>query len=191
MKKLSVILLTWCLAGCLGSYSPQSRFYYLPSVSENAVQVVSTKRLNIGVGSVELPDYLDRNQIVVFDALHPTMTITETERWGEPLETMIQRVIASDMSAYLPKSDIKIKSSLTERFPLIVEIEITKFDWIKDKQAVLEAWWYLKNGDGTVLSRQKVTETQSVTGDYADFVGVAGQMFGDLSRQIAEAALKY
>jgi uncharacterized lipoprotein YmbA len=72
-----------------------------------------------------------------------------------------------------------------------VEVEITKFDWIKDKQAVLEAWWYLKNGDGTVLSRQKVTETQSVTGDYADFVGVAGQMFGNLSRQIAQAALKY
>ena len=86
MRKFGAILMVFLLGGCLGGYSPANRFYYLQVV--DAVEPVSSKKLNIGVDSVELPDYLDRPQIIVFEQGSPQMKIDETNRWGEALATI-------------------------------------------------------------------------------------------------------
>ena len=65
--KLSLIGLTVCLmlvlSGCFGGMSAPSTFYKLQN--ENDISVVSTQKISIGILPIQVPDYLDKPQIVL------------------------------------------------------------------------------------------------------------------------------
>ena len=96
MRKLEKISRILCigisgalLAGCLSS-SPQSRYYALSSQPMNSVG----GEILVGVGPIELPDYLNRQQIVIRGE-NERLIILEFDRWAEPFERGITRRIAS------------------------------------------------------------------------------------------------
>ena len=53
--------------------------------------------VSVLVGPVEIPGYLDRPQIVKIGAEN-RLLLSETNRWAEPLDTAMERVIAQDIS---------------------------------------------------------------------------------------------
>ena len=191
IKKISLLLITLALSGCLGGYSPQSNFYRIQPLSSDKTAPISTKKLSVGINMPQLPEYLDKPQIISFDANSSQMNIDELNRWGEPLDSMIQRTIAQDISLYLPKSVVKAKSSLLEKFNLMVDIQIIRLDMIKKDKAVLSAWWFISNSSQNILTRQKTTLTSSIDNNYNSYVNALTQLFGKLSKEIADKLITY
>ncbi len=188
MKKTSIIIMTLCLlGGCLGGYSPKSNFYRL--VTAEDISAISDKNLSIGINEVSLPDYLEKRQIVFFDeGTH--MGISESNRWGEDLSTMIQRSLTADISLYLPKSAVKSKTSLLEKFKYTVDVQIVRFDLIRGEKAVLEAWWYINSSGGNILISRKFVAEQKINDNFASFAQAQSNMIAEMSKEIAAAVIK-
>ena len=178
------------VGACLGGYSPQSKFYDLRSVGQQT-EVVSNKKMSVGVNDVELPAYLDKPQIVSFDVGNNQMEIDEFNRWGEPLASMIQRTIAADMSAYLPNSVVKIRSSLAEKFDLLVDVQIVRFDRFSGDEVVLEAWWFISNVNGKILYRHKLLLKQKINSTYDGYVEAMSNLLAKMSKDMAFAIVQY
>lgn len=190
MKKIGIILGLMLVAGCLGGYSPENRFYSLQMIGNNTDKILQTGNLSVGVKDVELPDYLDRPQIVITESSSPEVKLAEHDRWGNDLSAMMQRIVAADLSAYLPKAEVKAKTELSESFDYLLDIQIVRMDFVWNEKAVLEAWWYLTNNDGKIIKRQKFYEEESVDKDFASFVEAESKMLGNMSYNIAQALAK-
>lgn len=173
------------LSGCLGGYSPQNRFYNLQPVDKANAKVIKVKNFSLGVGSVELPDYLDKPQIITMEDNSPEIKQAEHDRWGDNLSSMIQRILADDLSTYLPNAMVKSKIELTENFDYLLNVEIVKMDFVWNKKAVLEAWWYISDASGKNIKRQKFYAQEPINTSFAEFVEAESKMLGQMSYDIA------
>ena len=188
MKKTALIFACLMLSACFGGYSESSKFYNLQPITD--VSPLSTKKTIIGVEAVELPEYIDRPQIVSAEKGSSQVQISETNRWSESLDTLIQRTLTSDISAYLPQAVVKDKT-INDRFDITVEVQMTRLDMITNDKAVLEAWWYILDKSGNTLYREKFSESLPIDASYNSFVSATEKLLSALSREIAEKALKY
>ena len=189
MKKISYIIAFLLLtAGCFGGYSEASKFYTLKSITD--VPAVSSKKMIIGINEIELPEYIDRPQIVSATKGSSEVKISETNRWSESLDTLIQRTITTDISAYLPQAVVKEKT-INERFNASVSVQITRLDMIADDSALLEAWWYILDHSGKTVYREKFSETKKIKDNYDSFVLSISDLLSTLSKNIAKQVIKY
>ena len=97
MKKY-LTLLFFMLSAC--AFTQQSRFYRLQALADNIT--ISSQKISIGIEEVAVPRYVDRPQIVLVDKDTSELTVSEFHRWGEPLASSITRVLADDISSYIP-----------------------------------------------------------------------------------------
>ena len=138
-----------------------------------------------------MPEYADRPQIVSFSVNDEKLNIDETNRWGEDLDIMLQRVIAADLRAYLPRAAIKPRTSLLEKYRYILNVSVVKFDLIDDNQAYFEALWTVKSGNTfNIICKGKTLLNMPVDGGYNDYVKVMSDMIGQMSKQIAQKLSK-
>lgn len=190
MKKICCAISLFFLSACFGGYSPESKFYRLQSV-EN-ISPLSNKNISVGVDLPELPEYADRPQIVSFAKNGAKINIDETNRWGEDLDIMLQNVIAADLRAYLPKSNIKAKTSLLEKFKYAVNITITKFEMIENDKVYFEALWNIKSGNSlNIINKGKTALDKNIENGYDDYVAAMNDMIAQMCGQIAQSIIKY
>jgi uncharacterized lipoprotein YmbA len=185
IKKVVCAISLFLMTGCFGGYSPDSTFYTLQTI-EN-VAPLSQKSLSLGVNLPELPEYVDKPQIVSILSVNSELNIDETNRWGEDLDIMLQRVVSNDLRAYLPKASIKPRTSLLEQYKYILNMEVVRFDMIKNTEACLDVLWSIKNGNTfDVVYRGKTSLSMPLRGGYNDYVKVMSEMVGQMSKQIAQ-----
>ena len=185
MKKFVCILSVFLMTGCFGGYSPESTFYTLKTI-EN-VTPLSNTTLSLGVDLPELPEYVDRPQIVSVSKGNSELNIDETNRWGEDLDIMLQRVVANDLREYLPKASIKPRTSLLEKYRYILNVSVVKFDMIEDNSAHFEALWTVKSGNSfNVIFKGKTVSDMPVEDGYNDYVEAMSDMIGKMCEQIAQ-----
>ena len=188
MKKVVCVISLFLLAGCLGGYSPESTFYTLKSM-EN-VEPLSQTTISLGIDLPDLPDYVDRPQIVSFSKDNSELNIDETNRWGEDLDIMLQRIIAADLRAYLPKAGIKPRTSLLEKYRYILNVSIAKFDLVENT-AYLDALWTLKSGNTfNIAYKGKTSLSMTVNDEYSGYVKAMSEMLSQMCKQIAQKLTK-
>lgn len=188
MKKIFGILSLFFVSGCFGGYSPDSTFYTLKTFSE--VTPLSQTTLSLGVDVPELPEYVDRPQIVSFLEDNAELNIDETNRWSDDLDVMIQRVIAADLRAYLPKAAIKPRTSLLEKYKYILNVSVERFDLLKDK-AYFEALWSVKSGSSfNVVYKGKTSLEMPIDDGYNKYINAMSKMISQMSKQIAQKLIK-
>jgi hypothetical protein len=98
----ALVALLACAACVPLKRSSEARFFVLRSLAEP--QRDASEGLpahTVGVSPVRLPGYLRRPQIVTWSGPHG-LQIDEFERWAEPLEEGVSRVLAEDLAARLP-----------------------------------------------------------------------------------------
>jgi hypothetical protein len=143
----------------------------------------------IGVSPVIIPDYLDRPQIVTRSS-SSSIQFSEFNRWAEPLEKNIARVLADNLSVLVPSNRVFVfpwPKSVQVRYQ--VALEIMQLEKTVDEKVVLDARWNIMEIKGGKLLASKrsrlVLPVQS-----AGFDGVASaesRAVEDLSREIAAA----
>jgi hypothetical protein len=93
--RLSTILVGLVLAGCMTS--PATRFYVLTPVAMNdAEPSPASDGITIGVRSVDLPDELDRSEIVTRTGPN-TVHYAEFDRWSGSLRDSVAQLIATNL----------------------------------------------------------------------------------------------
>lgn len=176
------------IGGCAGT--PPSRFYVLSPLQGDDRQAEAGETCAaISVGPVELPDYIDRPQIVT--RISPNkLSLAEFDQWAEPLTDSVSRILMENLSILLCADPISLYPS---RGPgavdYRVEVEVIRLDGRLGEQASLVARWIiLDEKEMKVLLTRKSNLSSSVQGgDYEALVSAQSQTISALSRDIAEA----
>ena len=183
MRKLWLFFPVLLLSACIGTSRP-ARFYNLQAENIGAYSNAAV-RADIGVREVKIPDYLDKPQIATLKSGGVEVDISELNRWSEPLGTMLQRTIAEDMALVLPRAAVKGQMSVREKFDYTVSVEVNKFDGQFGGEAVLEAWWYIRDAQGNTVVRKRTELSEQLGKTYDDLAMVQSNLIAKLSRQIA------
>ena len=137
------------VAGC-GTSRP-SNFYQLNEPAATRLSGLE-RGIAVGVGPVNLPPYLDRPQIVMRGAGHK-LEMSEFNRWVEPLNDSISRVIIVNLSNMLGSTRIYQIPRRNKTIPLEfrIEIDIARFDGMLDGETLLVARWTLYGREEAAL----------------------------------------
>ncbi len=134
-------------AGCASSKS--SRFYALNSIEGASAEQMSAldgQGAVVSIGHVEIPNTIDRPQLVTYSGSNQ-VEIHEFDRWAGSIKDDITRVLIENLSSILAKDRIWVVSW---RNPVAadfrIDINITKFGSVSDKEVALSAQWTVKEG---------------------------------------------
>ena len=143
----------------------------------------------MGIGPVDLPQYLDRPQIVTHTAGNE-LNINEFNRWAEPLQQNFARVLASNIGELLDTDEAFVfpwGGSVSVEYQ--VRIEVSNFIGQLGGESLLVARWSIigENGSKVLMARRSQLEAKSSNASYEALVIAMNQTLANLSREIAAA----
>jgi uncharacterized protein len=202
MKATTLRIATLCLAAgvlCVSSCSllaPQpdeSHFFMLAPLPRTAAQPDASAPGRfadtiLGLGPIKLPAYIDRNEMAI--RLAPTqVTYSPVDRWAEPLNVNIGRVLLQNLSLLLRTDRIALYPWMNvANVQYQIEIEIMKFDATKAGETELKArYGIFKGGMRTLLAVREVSFSRTGAADTPAAVVAMSAVLGDLSEDIASA----
>jgi hypothetical protein len=174
------------LPGCLGR-SPRPEFYRLSSKGAEAAPVAALPGLGLAIGAIEFPRYLDRPEILTRDGAH-RLVPAGGPRWGAPLRSEVQRVLADDLAALLGTTRVAVYP-VEARFPIAyrVIVDVRSFEGVPGQAITLRARWIVAAPDGRALAVEESRIEQPVPAATWDaFAAGHSEALGGLTRQIAE-----
>ena len=171
--------------------SPPAKFYSLTPMSLQSPTektVLPEKNVVIAIGPIEIPEYLDRLEIVT-RAEENQLIISEFDLWGGSIKTDISRVLVEDIGSFLAGDGIAVivwKTTMAESYR--VPIILHRFDAAPGKNLVLKAQWAVIDKEGKYfLSFRETIVTKPVKGNsYSAAVASMSETLGDLSKAIAD-----
>ncbi len=192
---IMLVLVGFSAGGCvsLGPKPDPSRFYTLTSLYEAGV--VSAKdapnpvSFSLGIGPIEFPAYLDRDQLVTRTSQN-RFAIAENDRWVEPLEENFARVLSQNLSALLGIDSIVRYPWPRNQRPLYqLKVEVLRFEPNAALNAQLIARWVvLDPGTSKALGARESRLTQAIKGNSMEAsVAALSEIVADFSREIAAA----
>jgi uncharacterized lipoprotein YmbA len=188
MQRATIVSLLACALGACGT-TPPSRFYALEPMPEAAQPGADTGALSVNVGPVVVAEGLDRAQMVT--RLGPNqLDLREYERWAEPLDENILRVLAENLSVVLKSQRIgTIPDSETHESSWLVTVNVLTFEAGTDGQATLAARWRLyKPGElAPSTTRKSVLVAPMPSRDGAGLAAAMSSNLAALARDIAAA----
>jgi uncharacterized lipoprotein YmbA len=190
---LIVLILGALLVVHLGcASSPSSRYYLLSSLDTTSPEKKPSAEeqcFSIGIGPINIPDYLNQPKIVTRSAPN-VVALAEFDRWGEPMKDNLTRVLAKNLSILLCTKTIAFfpwRGGIPIDYR--IEMEVLRLEGSLGGNVSLEAWWMVLSGDGKrMLFSNKSTFSEAVGGkDYGSLVSAQSRAVGRLSAEIAEA----
>ena len=142
----------------------------------------------VGLGPVDLPDYLRRSELVIRRG--PTeIEPVANELWGEPLERNVARVLGQNLAVVLGIDRVVSFPWYSNQVPTYqVRVDFHAFEPTADGAAVLEARWEIRRASDTARVNRESTLTKPVAGPHGSArVAALSAALADLSREIATA----
>ena len=189
---MGVACLALVLSSCMSvPNSPTPRFYMLQAVDGNKV----SKKINtapdvvIGVGPVKIPEYQDRPQIVTQDK-EKMLKFAQFDRWGEPLDLGMTRLIRENLAVMLPEAKFTLypwNSSVPVKYQVVVEI--VQLDSDLDKDLFIVAQWLVIDVQNTktIIIKRSEFRQSIVPQNYSGLAKTLSTACASLSSQIAQA----
>jgi uncharacterized lipoprotein YmbA len=175
-----------CLSTCAGK-SSSSKYYVLSPLP--LTKLSGAEEATIGVLPLDLPDYLDRPQVVT-RVSENELKLDEFNRWAEPLKDNFYRVLVENLSTLLTSAKVietvqRAKLSVN----LYVGVDVAQFDGTLGGDVVLSVKWGLITSEGGKLVVAKRSSFKEPTGaaTYEALVAAHSRAVAALSREIAEA----
>jgi uncharacterized lipoprotein YmbA len=187
------------LAGCFGTSRP-ARFYALEPVQVRDSPGSIPSDAILAVGPIELPDYVDRPQIVTRTGTNE-LVIAEFDRWGGSLDNQMNGTLVTTLQDRLAPGQVAVlpwrTSMRSGGTSYRVSVSVSRFDGVLGQSVVLQARWELsvqRGGKEESLGVKEASVTEEITGsDYDALVAAMqralvrfGQQMGD---SIAEEKL--
>ena len=185
---VGVVMVSLLLGGCGLSRSP--KFYILSPVNSPGAAgkqaVLSEPTVAVGIGPVEIPDYLDRPQIVTRTAQNG-LEVAQFHRWGGLLKPDVARVLIENLSALLADQVAVVPWRRGVPLQHRVAVDVTRFDAMPGDSVWLKAQWTIFGQDGkTVAMARETNVKEPVNGrDYTSIVEAMSRALGSLSQDIS------
>lgn len=190
---VSLFFLLMAISGC-GS-TPPSKFYTLHSLGDLGTKQQSTAAvpgISVGIRPIEIPDYLDRTQIVTRDGLNE-LKIAEFERWSGSLRENINMILAENISILLASDRIlSYPWDPAVKIDYWIAVNVIRLEGVPGDHVSLKAQWTIsssKEDKETVIRisdlREKISENS-----YEAMVAAMSRTFESLSREIASEIKK-
>lgn len=180
--KPKILFALFALAALPQCHSPDPDLYTLVPVSgttnDQAAGTAALARMNVA-------HYLDRPQIVRHHNDYELVT-DDTQRWAEPLDQMMPRILVADLTERLPHMRVVQSSSgMLGQAGTDIAVSIERFDVDPGGTVVLDARWSLRGGnkDGPLESAE-ITE-QIGKGDTSVLVAAMSRCLAQLSDRVA------
>jgi uncharacterized lipoprotein YmbA len=182
------------LAGC-NPLSPQpdpTRFYVLTPIAGSAQSVVDTANttMTIGLGPVNLPDYLDQQWMVSRGAGNQ-LYVSSHDQWGEPLRDSFNQVLKQDLAQALNQNQIIdypwYRTAAVDR-QITVDLIDFAFNTSTNSAEIRADWSVLNARTASLESRGQFVAAQSVPPDASAQVRAAAlsKLVGDLAQTLAQ-----
>jgi uncharacterized lipoprotein YmbA len=143
--------------------------------------------LAIGVGPVEIPEYLDRPNIVT-RAGENEIVLADFAQWAEPFGSHVSRVLMENLVAKLG-TDRVIEYPRAVSIPIDyqVAVHVIRFDAVLTQEAVLFARWGLFSGSEgkEIVAHTSRLREPLAEGGYPALVAAQSRLLGRLSGEIA------
>jgi len=192
-EHLAIMILWPALAGCLGGPSAPTNFYMLNVLSPSPAGTSAASaegRIRIGLATVVVAEYLNRNEIVV-NLDNTVYRLAEFNQWAEPLNDNLTRVLAENLTNLLRNDliDVFLASDSSIPSDYRLEVDVIRLDGNLGDQVTLVAQWALLEGEEDDLILMRRSEYQEPTADntYKGLVMAKSRTIEKLSRDLAVA----
>jgi uncharacterized protein len=186
--------MTWNLkmgvAGCVllalaGCSSPENKYFTLSAAEPAAPAGQAVAGRTIAIDDIQIPAYLDRPQIVIKQDPNRA-DVREYERWVEPLDGMIRRVLTADLAARLGSSRVLDKPG---KDSALLSVTIEEFGQEGD-HVVLRGQWTLKTAgkDAPAAPHSFSRDEPLGKAETPDMVAAMSRLVGALGEEIAGSA---
>ncbi len=158
---LAAILATGMLAACAG---PQPSHYYtlLPTAADNIRAGGNpAPKYAVIVDPVNLPEQVDRPQIILTDPQSAQVVPLNSSLWASPLRDELRRAVADDLYRRLGVLDLA-STGLPDGLPAWrLFLDIQRFESLYNQQALIDASWQLtpvnQRGKKAVICRAQAS----------------------------------
>lgn len=189
---LCCLFIICALTGCK-SFRPvedQAHYYVLSSAATAPTTANSNQNLTIGIAPVQTPAYLQNTRIAICRGTNE-IRYSEYCEWAEHLDKGIQRVVAADISTFLPSARVITSAWQTGDVKAEVDLSIRRFELDEHGEVVLDCEWRIITTDAPGTSRFSHTvihkKGPSLATDPRDAVSSLSEALADLSKEIAAA----
>jgi uncharacterized lipoprotein YmbA len=191
---LLVLFIVFLLAGCLSS-APPVEFYTLNSLSamtQKADPADADQNIAIGIGPVEIPEILDRPQIVTRTGPNK-LKMDEFHRWAGPLKAGFAQVLAENISLLLATNQVAVypwEVDFKPHYRIALDIRYFEGQW--GENVVLDVVWRVSDRESQKIQTVKtsVIKEPLSAADYEALVAAKSQAIAQLSREIAQEIRK-
>ncbi len=175
------------LAGCASS--PPARFYTLTPLvpAEEKHAAPAANPVSVSIAPVEVPEYLDRPQIVTRDGPNE-LRLAEFDRWAGSLGDNIGTTLAEDLALLLGSDRIYVyPRPLAVKADYAVNMRVLRLDCVPGDRVLLKAQWTLSAGaERKVVATRVTTSTERLTdARYETMVAAVSRAVEQVSREIA------
>jgi len=177
------VLTILLLAGC--GLSPKAEFYHLDLEWIPAAD--TGQGIVLGIEPITLASYLDRPQIVTRAGQYQ-LQLSEFNRWSEPLQNSIIRVVKIGLGNFLHTHRIYPLPRKHKTTPLDyrISIDILRFDGQPGGEVTLVAHWIVYGqNDRFLYSKMTVIHELTNKADYRNLVAAQNRALQQLTQEIA------
>jgi uncharacterized lipoprotein YmbA len=167
-------------AACLGSSRPP-RFYTLSQLQARGRPASTATDATLAIGPVEIPDYIDRQQIVTRSGANE-LAVAEFDRWGSSLDKQITGSLVATLGDRLASEQITVapwrSAILSGGASYRAAVSVSRFDGILGQSVVLQGRWELIANSGEKdesLGVREATVTERIDGAGYDALVAAMQ----------------
>ena len=178
-------------AGCVATPSQPTRFYMLSPQGESKdvpPSETSESCVVIGVGPVEIAEYLNRPQIVTRIS-NNELNLAEFDRWAEPLVDTFSRVLSENLAKLLCTDPIVVfpsRGSIPIDYK--VEVEVIHFHGTLGEEVTLITRWAVFGKNGELLLMRRSRYIASAPGkEYDELAAAMSKTIADFSENVASA----
>jgi uncharacterized protein len=180
---LKVGLICCLLLALAGCSSPDNKYFTLSAAEPAAPAGQAITGRTIAIDDVTIPAYLDRPQIVIKQDPNRA-DVREYERWVEPLDGMIRRVLTADLAARLGSGRVLDKPG---KDSALLSVTIEEFGQDGDR-AVLRGQWTVKTAgrkDAPAAAHSFSRDEPLGKAETPDMVAAMSRLVGALGDEIA------
>jgi uncharacterized lipoprotein YmbA len=190
---LTALALTLLLGGCtvLAPQKDDTRFFVLMPVQDGATpgtaRTAGLQPLTIGLGPISIPAYVNRAEVVTRMS-DSELKVSDTDRWGEHLDTNVSHVLASDLAGQLGTQQItSYPWPVKNPVDYAVSVAFQRFERTADGHVVIKANWTIRYGADEKLIQTGTTSINDPSGpDNASAAQALSRGLAQVSREIAQ-----
>ena len=193
LPPLFACAMSLALAGCLGSSRP-SRFYTLAPLQIRNGQGGTPPDATLAIGPVEIPESIDRPQIVTRTGANE-LVVAEFDRWGGSLDSEISGALVATVRDRLASQQIAVapwrSAILSGVGPSYrAAVSVSRFDGIPGQSVVLQGRWELIGQSSESLGVREATVTERIDGaGYDALVAAMQRALVRFGQQVADSVV--